>query len=632
MPSPQKMPDKALQPTGQDLRQTGQDAREIGQNSREAKQDLRKSGQDLREARQDLRQSSQNNRETSQDTRETGQNTRETSQEYQESGQAIADVETRHQLLVNSVTDYALYMLDPKGFVVTWNVGAERSKGYTAEEALGQNYALFFLPEDVQAGVPEKELATAARDGIYQTEAWRRRKDGGKFWALITLTAIRGSDSKLVGFAKVTRDMTERKAAEEALRIRNAELDRYRIIVENVADYVIFTLDAEGRINSWSLSARNVTGYPAEMALGRDYSFVFTPEEIQSGAPQRELAEATRTGRCATENWRIRRDGAPVWSVGVLTAIRNDSGSVLGYVRVGRDMTEQKRLEESLEKMAADLELRVADRTRELETTVAELQRKNREVESFVYIVSHDLRAPLVNVQGFARELDESCKRLRETILASPGWEHVWPKVEAILDDEIAEALHYISTSATKFERLIDALLGLSRQGRQIYQMKRIDVWELVSNALANFQQSIEAAGAEIEMHELPAATADFTALGQVFSNLIGNCLKYRSPERKLKIEIGGQSGGEMLHYWVRDNGLGIPESGRARLFQVFQRLHPKQAEGEGMGLAIAHRIVERHGGKIWAENNQGHGATFHFSLPSKPASTAKASGIQENL
>jgi PAS domain S-box-containing protein len=652
-PSPQNKPDKTLQQTGQDLRQTGQDEREIGQNSREAKQDSRQSnqnnretrqdtrqtgqdereiGQNSREARQNSRQSKQNSRETSQDTRETGQNTRETSEDYQESGQAIADIETRYQLLVNSVTDYALYMLDPEGRVVTWNVGAERSKGYSAKEILGQNYTLFFLPEDIRAGVPEQELAAAARDGHYQIEAWRRRKDGSKFWALITLTAIRGSDGDLFGFAKVTRDMTERKAAEEALHSRNAELDRYRIIVENVADYVIFTLDTEGRINSWSLGARNVTGYPAQLALGRDYSFVFTPEEIQTGVPQREIAEAARNGRCATENWRTRLDGSPIWSVGVLTAIRDESGSVLGYVRVGRDMTAQKRLEESLEKMAADLELRVADRTRELEATVAELRRKNQEVESFVYIVSHDLRAPLVNVQGFARELDESCKHLRETILACPGWGCSWPKVQAILDDEIAEALHYISTSATKFERLIDALLGLSRQGRQVYQLKRIDVWELVSNALANFQQAIEAARAEIEMRELPAATADATALGQVFSNLIGNCLKYRSPERKLKIEIGGQAEGEMLHYWVRDNGLGIPETGKARLFQVFQRLHPKQAEGEGMGLAIAHRIVERHGGMIWAENNPELGSTFHFSLSANPVSTLKASGMKEVL
>jgi PAS domain S-box-containing protein len=216
--------------------------------------------------------------------RESGQNLREVGQEFLESGQALADIKVRYQLLVDSVTDYAIYMLDPEGRVVTWNAGAERLKGYTAEEALGRDYSVFFPPEDAETGLPAQELATAAREGHYEIQAWRQRKDGTKFWALVTLTAILGPEGELCGFANVTRDMTQ-----------------------------------------------------------------------------------------------------------------------------------QKRLEDSLAMMAADLEGRVAERTRELEATVAELQRKNQEVEAFVYIVSHDLRAPLVNVQGFVRELEESCKHLKRS-------------------------------------------------------------------------------------------------------------------------------------------------------------------------------------------------------------------------
>jgi light-regulated signal transduction histidine kinase (bacteriophytochrome) len=184
------------------------------------------------------------------------------------------------------------------------------------------------------------------------------------------------------------------------------------------------------------------------------------------------------------------------------------------------------------------------------------------------------------------------------------------------LEEEIGGALHYISASTTKFERLINALLSLSRQGRQVYQLTRVNIWELVTNSVANFQQVIAEAGADVEIGALPSATADVTALGQVFSNLIGNALKYRSPKRSLRIEIGGQVEEGIVHYWVRDNGLGIPEFGKAKLFQVFQRFHRQQAEGEGMGLAIAHRIVERLGGKIWAESREGEGSAFHFSLP----------------
>jgi hypothetical protein len=538
--------------------------------------------------------------------------------ELRNSEQALSDSELRFRLLVESVTDYAIYLLDPEGRVVTWNVGAERLKGYKAEEVLGREYALFFLPEDAAAGLPAQELAAAVCEGRYQTEAVRRRKDGTTFWAQVTLTAIRGPEGELRGFAKVTREITAQKAAEEAARLHNAQLERYRIIVENVDDYLIYTLDAQGRIDSWTPSSGKVVGFSADEAIGREYSMSFRPEELAADKPQKELEEAARAGRCATEGWRLRRDGTQFWSSGVLTALRNEDGALTGFIRVAREMTAQKQLEESLARMTAELELRVAERTQELETTVAELQRKNEEVEAFVYIVSHDLRAPLVNVQGFVRELEESNKHLKIAIQACPQWERCWHGIQPILDEEMGGALHFISASTTKFQKLIEALLGLSRQGRQVYQPVRVNVWELATNAVATFKQSITEAGAMIAIGNLPAVTADATALGQVFSNLIGNCLKYRSPQRALQIEVGGEIEGATVHYWVRDNGLGIPESGKERLFRVFQRLHPQFAEGEGMGLAIAHRIVERHGGKIWAESREGEGTAFHFSLPNQ--------------
>ncbi len=613
-----------LRETGQDLREVGADSRETAQDARETRQDLRKSGQDMRETSQDLRAASQDTRELDQKLKESRQDLREANQSLRESNLALLESENWFRLLVDSVTDYAIYMLDPEGRVVTWNVGAERSKGYKAEEILGRNYSIFFPPEDAEAGLPADELATAVRLGRYETETWRVRKNGARFWVLVTLTAIHGPRGELLGFANVTRDLTAQKAAEEALRSRNAELERYRFIVGSVADYVIFTLDEEGRIDSWSDGARNVLGYNAEEALGREYSMVFTPAEIETGAPRLEMEEAARTGHCTTESWRVRRNGSLFWASGALTAVRDETGKLTGYIRVARDMTQHKHLEESLAKMAGDLEIRVVERTRELEITVEELQRKNREVEAFVYIVSHDLRAPLVNVQGFVRELEESCKRLKEVLQTCPQSEFCWPGVEPILNEEMGGALRYISASATKFERLINALLGLSRQGRQVYQLARVNVWDLVTNAVATLQQAIVEAEAEVEVGSLPSVTADATALGQVFANLIGNCLKYRSPDCPLRIEVGGRVEEGVVHYWVRDNGLGIPEYGKTKLFQVFQRFHSRQAEGEGMGLAIAHRIVERHGGKIWAESQEGQGATFHFSLPAIPVSSSR--------
>jgi PAS domain S-box-containing protein len=532
--------------------------------------------------------------------------------------QAVVESEERFRLLVAPVKEYAIYMLDTEGRVMTWNEGAERSKGYKAEEVIGRNFSMFFLPEDVEAGVPAEELATALREGRFEREGWRMRKDGTRFWALVTLTAIHAQDGTLRGYAKVTRDMTAQKEAAETMRLLNAQLERYRIMVESIEDYAIYTLDANGVITSWGTGARKVSGYGPEEVLGRHCSIFDSPGEEGAGESARELAETARTGRYAVDRWRALPNGTRVWSSGAITAVRDEAGQLTGFIRVARDMTKQKLLEESLQRLTLDLEDRVAERTRQLESTVLELRHKNEEVEAFVYIVSHDLRAPLVNVMGFSRELEWSCSSLKTLLEGMALPEESSAAVFEILDVDLPSSVHFISQSSLKFERLIDALLSLSRHGRQIYTIEDVDVDAVVANTVATLQRAIGEADAEVEIGRLPRAAADTTALGQVFSNLVGNCIKYRSPERRLKVEIGGQIEDQTVRYWVGDNGLGIPEAGKARLFQVFQRFHPHRAEGEGMGLAIAHRIVERHGGKIWAESREGGGTIFNFTLPSR--------------
>jgi PAS domain S-box-containing protein len=542
----------------------------------------------------------------------------------------LIESEERFRLLVDPVKEYAIYMLDPQGCVVTWNAGAERCKGYAAAEVIGRHVSMFFLPEDAEAGLPARELATAEREGRFETEGWRLRKDGTRFWALVTVTATYRQDGTLRGFAKVTRDLTVQKQAEDALRSLNAQLERYRIFVENIDEYAIYTLDTDGMITSWGTGAQKVSGAGPEEVMGRHYSMFFPPADVLARAPQKEMAEAARSGRYMTDAWMVTPDGERKWSSGVLTAVRNEGGKLTGFIRVARDMTKQKRLEESLERLKADLEIRVEERTRQLESTMVELRYKNQEVEAFVYIVSHDLRAPLVNLMGFARELDGSCASLKSLVEACDLPKAQSGAVFDILDEDMPSAMHFISQSALKFERLIDALLILSRHGRQVYRIVDLDVGEVVANAVATFQQQITEAGAEVKVGGLPSVKADMTALGQVFSNLIGNSLKYRSPERSLKLEVGGAIEEGVVHYWVRDNGLGIAEVSKSRLFQVFQRFHPQQAQGEGMGLAIAHRIVERHGGRIWAESREGEGTTFHFSLPGNRESIIP--GLEEDV
>lgn len=276
------------------------------------------------------------------------------------------------------------------------------------------------------------------------------------------------------------------------------------------------------------------------------------------------------------------------------------------------------------------LETRVEERTRELAQVNSDLQRanrelarrgqqvaaKNEELETFVYAVSHDLRAPLVNLHGFSNELQRSCRELTHKLEEAELSQPLAREVQTILGDGIEDALRYIMTSSHKLQNLIDSLLVLSRTGRARYMFEVLDVSRVVGSTLDVLRQSIAATGAKVSVSELPPATGDLTAVGQVFSNLIGNALKYLQPGRAGMIEIGGEREAEMCHYWVRDNGVGFAPSAQKRLFQAFARFHPQLANGEGMGLAIVKRVVERHGGKVWADSQEGVGTTFHLTLP----------------
>jgi signal transduction histidine kinase len=257
---------------------------------------------------------------------------------------------------------------------------------------------------------------------------------------------------------------------------------------------------------------------------------------------------------------------------------------------------------------------------RELRQRTEELARKNEEVEAFVYIVSHDLRAPLVNLQGFGRELRLSCEALADTLAGAPLPEQTREATKALLEEEIPGSLRFISAGTAKFERLIDALLELSRTGRRELREEPLDMQALVASTVDTLRGSIEGRGAELVVGALPAARGDATGVGQVLSNLLVNALAYLQPGRAGRIEVGGETRDGMSRYFVSDNGVGLSSAAQRKLFQVFQRFRPDLAQGEGIGLATVKRIVERHGGRIWAESAEGVGTTFFFTLPSEGA------------
>ena len=256
------------------------------------------------------------------------------------------------RILVEGVIDYAIFLLDAEGRVTTWNPGAERIKGYKPDEIIGSHFSRFYTEEDRLAGVPDRALRTAADTGRFETEGWRVRQDGTRFRANVVIDAIRDRHGRLIAFAKVTRDMTERVGAETALRESE---ERFRILVQGVADYAIYMLDPEGRITNWNLGGERIKGYSAKDVVGQHFSIFFSKDDREKGEPERELATASRDGRFEGEGWRVRRDGTIFWAGVVVDRILDQDGNLLGFAKVTRDLTEKKKAEEELERARAAL-------------------------------------------------------------------------------------------------------------------------------------------------------------------------------------------------------------------------------------------------------------------------------------
>ncbi|GLU32524.1 ATP-binding protein [Trinickia caryophylli] len=278
-----------------------------------------------------------------------------------------------------------------------------------------------------------------------------------------------------------------------------------------------------------------------------------------------------------------------------------------------------RRLRES-ERLQARFQSDLARRADELARTNETLHQQTQENEMFIYSVSHDLRAPLVNLQGFSKELTHACDDLRAAVRDSALSPEERERVERLIDEDIGEALRFLQSAVLRAAHIIDSLLRLSRVGRVEYRRQVVDVGALVRHVLDAMQASIKASNVEIVLEELPQVWGDPTALEQIFANLIGNAVNYLDPARRGRIEIGAMAAPPGVHslriFYVKDNGLGIPAVAMPRLFNAFQRLHGNVATGEGIGLALVRRMVERHGGRVWAESTEGEGTTFYLSLP----------------
>ena len=486
-------------------------------------------------------------------------------------------------LLVANVADYAIYALDADGNVVTWNEGARRVKGYEAEEILGRHVSVFYPQEEIDAGAPDRALTIAMADGHYEEEGWRVRKDGTQFWANIVITALRGEDGELLGFGKVTRDLTERKRGEDALR--DSE-ERFRLLVSSVGDYAIFLLDPEGRVASWNLGAERLKGYRPDEIIGRPLSTFYTEEDRRAGVPASGLEHARTNRSWSSEGWRVRKDGSRFWASVVVTALIGGDGTLRGFAKVTRDLTDRKRSEDALRG--------VLERERAAAQQVRELDRMRSELVS---TVAHDLRSPVGVVQALLHLLLED-------------WADSSDSEKREMVDRMAERTQ---TLAALVDDVFD-LVSIEAGHLEVLAVP-IDVGAIVGSVVADARTERTDAVITTSIEPGVWAVGDERRTWQVVSNLISNAVKFSPSGSPVTVSAGRE--GDEVAVAVTDQGKGIAADQQDAIFGRFSRL-PEAADtpGSGLGLFIARSLVEAQGGRIEVASEPGEGSTFRFTLP----------------
>jgi PAS domain S-box-containing protein len=488
-----------------------------------------------------------------------------------------------YRRLVHDVQDYAIFLLDRSGHIVSWNRGAERLKGYAAAEIIGRNFSVLYPPDAIERRWPERELKMAQESGRLEDEGWRVRKDGSRFWANVVITALHDESGALRGFSKITRDLTERRNQEETLRQSE---QRFRVLVDGLKDYAIFMLDTDGRVTSWNSGAQRITGYTAEEIRGQHFSVFYPRAAIDRKLPEQELAMAREHGRFEDEGPRLRKDGTTFWANVVVSPFYDHEGVLMGYANVARDLTDRKRAES--------------------------LEQAERRTSEFLAMLAHELRNPLAPINNALHLL-----ALKPPADATEKW--------------VREVLHRQTAQIT---RLIDDLLDVSRITRAAIPLdgRPLDVRAVVRAAVEGSMQWIQARGhalsIELPPNEALTVLADEVRLTQVLHKLLHNAARY-TPEGG-QLSIGARREASEVVICVKDNGVGMDAELLRSAFDLFKQGQPavqRPQGGLGIGLTLVQRLVRLHGGTVEARSaGVDRGSEFTVRLPvahEQPASAA---------
>jgi len=486
--------------------------------------------------------------------------------------EALRYNELRFRTLIEGVRDYAIFMLDPDGHIASWNAGAQHILGYDAVEAIGTHFSRLLVPDGAEQTRARRELQVAAREGRFQEEGWRRRKNGTQFWANVVITAIRDPQGALLGFSKITRDLTERIRHEAELR---ESQERFRLLVESVVDYAIVTLDEEGMITSWNSGAERINGYTATQILGRHFSRLYPPEDIQANKPWRQLAMARERGRVNDESWRLRSDGTQYWANNVIATLPATDVRKRAFYMVTQDLSQRRNAE-----------------------TLAETARRMHE---FIAMLAHELRNPLAPIRNAVALMER----------------------RKITDPLVESMRQTIDRQSQNLTRIVDELLDVNRvaRGQFVIEKQTLDLRDVIARAVETSRPIIDRHGHHLQL-SIPDQPIDCYGdpmrLAQVLVNILNNAAKYTPDGGDIRLSTAVKDSRVELR--VRDNGRGIERDAIDRIFDLFMQVDPQAGSalgGLGVGLALVRRIVELHGGSVHVvSDGLGKGSEFIVRLP----------------